>query len=36
MQMGFWKTVLAVFIGILLYEVVDNIVMGISAYYMAQ
>ncbi|QFT98733.1 hypothetical protein FIU85_15575 [Roseovarius sp. THAF8] len=24
--MGFWKTVLAVFVGILLYNVVDNLV----------
>jgi uncharacterized membrane protein len=36
MQMGFWKTVLAVFVGILLYEVGNNIVMGISAYLMAR
>ena len=36
MQMGFGKTVLAVFVGVLLYEVADNIVMSISAYLMAQ
>lgn len=29
--MGFWKTVLAVFVGVLLYEVVDNIVMALIA-----
>lgn len=29
--MGFWKTVLAVFVGVLLYEVTDNMVMAISA-----
>ena len=31
-QMGFWKTVLAVFVGVLLYEVADNIVVAVSAY----
>ena len=36
MQMSFGKTVMAVFIGVLLYEVTDNIVMAISAYFMAQ
>ena len=31
--MGFWKTVLAVFVGVLLYEVADNLVLmlGITA-----
>lgn len=31
--MGFWKTVLAVFVGILLYDVVDNLVqmLGITS-----
>lgn len=36
MQMGFWKTVLAVFVGVLLYEVADNIVASISAYLIAR
>jgi uncharacterized membrane protein len=34
--MGFWKTVLAVFVGVLLYGVVDNIVVAISAEFMAR
>ncbi len=36
MKMGFGKTVLAVFVGVLLYEVADNIVMAISAYLTAR
>ena len=36
LQMGFWKTVLAVFVGVLLYGVVDNIVMAISAELLAR
>lgn len=34
--MGFWKTVLAAFVGVLLYEVTDNIVQAISASMMSQ
>ena len=29
--MGFWKTVLAVFVGVLLFEVADNVVMKICS-----
>jgi hypothetical protein len=31
--MGFWKTVLAVFVGVLLYDVLDNVVMTLTAIY---
>lgn len=34
--MGFWKTVLAVFVGVLLFNVADNLVMAASAFVMAQ
>ena len=34
--MGFWKTVLAVFVGVLLYEVTDNIVEVLSAIVLSQ
>lgn len=33
--MSFWKTVLAVFVGVMLYEVADNLVMAFSAMLMA-
>ena len=36
MPMSFWKTVLAVFVGVLLYEVVDDIVVALSANLMAR
>lgn len=29
--MGFWKTVLAVFVGVSVYEVADNVVMALIA-----
>jgi uncharacterized membrane protein len=33
--MGFWKTVLAVFVGVLLYEVVDNLFEILTRYLMS-
>jgi hypothetical protein len=35
-HMSFWKTVLAVFVGILLYNVADNITVYFSAMHISQ